>query len=360
MPRSLTRIALPAALAASVIALAGCSTSADAGAGDGTLRVVATTTQMGDVVREIVGDDAEVTQLLQPGQSAHSYDPTPEALTALANADVLVINGAGLEEWLDDTIEASGFDGELVDASADVHLHEGEAHDHGAEGEEHADEEHADESAEASEPAASESAEAEEGHDDHDHGGTDPHVWSDPHQVVHMAETIGTALAAADAADADAIEASTADYVAQLEALDEWVHASIEQVPAEQRLLVTNHDTFSYLAEATGITIVGSVMPAFDDNAEPSAADIDALVAAIRESGVRAVFSETSIDPQIAETIASEADVEVYSGEDALYADSLGASGTPGATYVGSVIHNVTLIVESWGVEPLPVPDSLA
>ncbi|SDH51952.1 metal ABC transporter substrate-binding protein [Agrococcus jejuensis] len=363
MPRTLTRIALPAALAASVIALAGCSTSADAGADDGTLQVVATTTQMGDVVREIVGDDAEVTQLLQPGQSAHSYDPTPEALTALATADVLVINGAGLEEWLDDTIEASGFDGELVDASADVHLHEGEGHDHDHGDEEHADEEHADESAEASEPAASApadaDAEAEEGHDDHDHGGTDPHVWSDPHQVVHMAETIGAALAAADTANADAIEASTADYVAQLEALDEWVHASIEQVPADQRLLVTNHDTFSYLAEATGMTVVGSVMPAFDDNAEPSAADIDALVAAIRESGVRAVFSETSIDPQIAETIASEAGVEVYSGEDALYADSLGAAGTPGATYVGSVIHNVTLIVESWGVEPLPVPDSL-
>ncbi|MFC7431825.1 MULTISPECIES: metal ABC transporter substrate-binding protein [unclassified Agrococcus] len=365
-----SRLVLPAALAASVVALAGCSSSSDAGAsGDGTLQIVATTTQMGDVVREIVGDDAEVTQLLQPGQSAHSYDPTPEALTALANADVLVINGAGLEEWLDDTIEASGFDGELVDASADVHLHEGGEHDHGHEGEgdeAHADEAHADEAhaEEAAEPAASEHADeahADEGHDDHDHGGSDPHVWSDPHQVVHMAETIGGGIAAAATTEqAEAFEAATADYVAQLEELDAWVHGSIEQVPAEQRLLVTNHDTFSYLAEATGMTVVGSVMPAFDDNAEPSAADIDALVQAIRDSGVRAVFSETSIDPQIAETIASEAGVEVYSGEDALYADSLGAEGTPGETYVGSVVHNVTLIVESWGAEPLPVPDSLA
>lgn len=364
-----SRLVLPAALAASVVVLAGCSSSSDAGGGDdGTLRIVATTTQMGDVVREIVGDDADVTQLLQPGQSAHSYDPTPEALTALANADVLVINGAGLEEWLDDTIEASGFDGELVDASADVHLHEGEGHDHGDEehaDEEHADEAHAEESADASaEPAASEPADeahAEEGHDDHDHGGSDPHVWSDPHQVVHMAETIGDGIAAvATPEQAEALEAATADYVAQLEELDAWVHGSIDQVPAEQRLLVTNHDTFSYLAEATGMTVVGSVMPAFDDNAEPSAADIDALVQAIRDSGVRAVFSETSIDPQIAETIASEAGVEVYSGEDALYADSLGAEGTPGETYVGSVVHNVTLIVESWGAEPLPVPDSLA
>lgn len=123
---------------------------------------------------------------------------------------------------------------------------------------------------------------------------------------------------------------------------------------------MTNHGSFTSLAEAQDITVVGSVMPAFDDAAEPSAADIDALVRAIRESGVRAVFSETSIDPQIAETIASEAGVEVYSGDDALSVDSLGAADTPGATYVGSVIHNVTLIVESWGVEPLPLPDGLA
>lgn len=341
MPRPFARIALPAFLAASALALAGCS--APAGAGDGTLQVVATTTQMGDVVREIVGDDAEVTQLLQPGQSSHSYDPTPEALTALSVADVLVISGSGLEEWLDDTIEASGFDGELVDASADVHLHEGEAHDDGS-----------------GATAASEQPAAADSDDDHEHGGTDPHVWSDPHQVVHMAETIGAALAAAGTANADAIEASTAEYVAQLEALDAWVTDSIAQVPVEQRLLVTNHGSFTSLAEAQDITVVGSVMPAFDDDAEPSAADIDALVRAIRESGVRAVFSETSIDPQIAETIASEAGVEVYSGDDALSVDSLGAADTPGATYVGSVIHNVTLIVESWGVEPLPLPDGLA
>lgn len=214
MPRLFARIALPAFLAASALALAGCS--APAGAGDGTLQVVATTTQMGDVVREIVGDDAEVTQLLQPGQSSHSYDPTPEALTALSVADVLVISGSGLEEWLDDTIEASGFDGELVDASADVHLHEGEAHDDGS-----------------GATAASEQPAAADSDDDHEHGGTDPHVWSDPHQVVHMAETIGAALAAADTANADAIEASTAEYVAQLEALDAWVTDSIAQVPVE-------------------------------------------------------------------------------------------------------------------------------
>lgn len=327
MPRTTIRLAWAAGLAASVAALAGCSTPVGADASDGALHVVATTTQMGDVVREIAGDDAEVVQLLQPGRSAHSYDPTPEALAALAEADVLVMNGAGLEEWLDDTIDASGFDGELVDASTDARLHESEAHQRDDDG--------------------------------HDHDGLDPHVWSDPSQVVRMAETIGAALARADAASADALEASTDDYVARLETLDTWVTDSIAQVPVEQRLLVTNHDSFAYLAEAQGITVVGAVMPAFDDAAEPSAADIDALVQAIRDSGVRAVFSETSIDPQLAETIASEAGVEVHSGDDALLVDALGAPGTLGATYVGSVVHNVTRIVESWGVEPLPLPDGL-
>lgn len=356
MPSPMSRLAMPAAVAASVIALAGCASTASGGGDDGTLQVVATTTQVGDFAREIVGDAAEVTQLLQPGQSAHAFDATPEALQALAEADVLVINGAGLEEWLDDTIEASGFDGDIIDASEDAHVHEGEHGD-----EEHGDDEHADDDEHGDDEHGDEeyADEDEHGDDEHHHDGLDPHIWSDPHNVIHMVETIGEGLADADGADEAAIEQGTSDYVAQLEDLDAWVHESIDQVPEADRLLVTNHDTFSYLAEATGITVVGSVMPAFDDNSSPSAADIDELVAAIEETGVQAVFSESSIDPSLAETIAAEADVEVYSGEDALYADSLGAEGTDGATYVGSQIHNVTLIVESWGAEPLAVPDTL-
>lgn len=363
--RTITRARGAAAIAgiAAAAILTGCA-GAPSTAHDRP-QVVTTTTQLGDFAREIAGDTAAVTQLLQPGQSAHGYDPTAQALQALASADLLVVNGAGLEEWLDATVEASGFDGTVVDVSEHVHLHEGDDHGHAHE---HGDHDHADEHADDHADAAEEPAETVDAHADdasdhdhaHDHSGIDPHIWTDPHNAIHMAQAIGEALAAADAEHAAEYGQRTSDYLDRLRALDEWIHASVDRVPEAERLLVTSHDTFTYFAEAYGITSVGAVMPAFDDNAEPSAAEMDALIAQIRETGARAVFAESSIDARLAETIARDAGVRVFAGDDALYADSLGAPGSAGETYIGSQIHNVSRIVESWGAAPLPVPEALA
>lgn len=221
---------------------------------------------------------------------------------------------------------------DLIAASED--LHEGET------AEEHA--EH------AGEPAA------EEGGDE---GEFDPHVWTDPANVILQAQTIVDTVAAADS-DAD-IEASASRYLAQLADLDEWMRASIDQVPIEDRLVVTTHDTFGYLERAFDVQVVGTVLPSLDDNADASAAHIDELVAQIRATGTPVVFSENAIDPQLAATIAREAGVELRQGEDALAADALGAEGSPTGTYIGSQIHNTTAIVSAWGAEPLPVPESL-
>ncbi|MEB0305869.1 metal ABC transporter substrate-binding protein, partial [Cryobacterium sp. 10I1] len=120
-----------------------------------------------------------------------------------------------------------------------------------------------------------------------------------------------------------------------------------------------NHDAFGYFTAAYGITYVGSVIPSFDDNAEPSATEIDQLVTKIKATGVKAVFSEASISPKAADTIARQAGVTVYSGDDALYGDSLGPAGSDGATYVASQLHNVRLILESWGRVPTAVPADL-
>ena len=171
-----------------------------------------------------------------------------------------------------------------------------------------------------------------------------------------MVENIGAGLATVPGLDTDAIAANQHEYLDKLAALDEWIHTNVEQVPGAQRLLVTNHDAFTYFLDAYDITFVGSVIPSFDDNAEPSAADIDELVAKIRETGVQAVFSEASISAKAAEAIARDAGVTVYSGDDALYGDSLGPDGSDGETYLGSQVHNVRLILESWGVEPSPLP----
>jgi ABC-type Zn uptake system ZnuABC Zn-binding protein ZnuA len=375
--RSLTR-GVPALLAASVLAigLSGCAT-AEPGADAATpeappaapaLTVVASTTHTAEFTQRVAGDLAEVTPLIQANQSTHSFDPTAADLAALAAADVLVINGAGLEEWLDDAVEASGFAGTTIDSStrvgliefagdhghgddthADEHGHDDHGHDdHGHEGDDHAHEgdDHAD----------------DHGHDDHGHAheGDDPHIWTSAANAAAMVEAIAEGLAAADADNAEVYEANAAAYIAQLEQLDAWIVESISAVDPSDRLLVTNHEAFGYFVDAYDVTYVGAIIPSFDDNAEVSAADIDRLVASVRDSGATAVFSETTLSPAAAETIANEAGVQVFSGNEGLYGDSLGPAGSPGETYIGSMIHNVTVLVTAWGAEPAPVPAALA
>ncbi|RXZ71887.1 zinc ABC transporter substrate-binding protein [Agromyces albus] len=336
-------------LAAGALALTGCAATAASGNGaEGGAKIVATTTQVGDFTRELVGDGAEVTQLLSAGQSAHGFDPSAAQLLALTEADALVVNGAGLESWLDDAVQASGFDGELIDASSGIELFGTDDHEAHADeaAEEGAEDAHADE--------AEEHAEDEHAEDEHAEG--NPHIWTDPELAEHMVENIAHGLAAVPGIDAGTVEANESAYLEKLTALDDWIEENVATVPVEQRLLVTNHDAFTYFVAAYDLTFVGSVIPGFDDNAEPSAAEIDDLVAKIRETGVKAVFSEASISPEAAETIATESGVKVYSGEDALYGDSLGATGTDGETYLGSQEHNARLILESWGVEPSALP----
>jgi len=337
------RFVLPALAAVAALALAGCAPS-DSSADDraaGDLTVVATTTQVADLTRNVVGDTAgvSVTQLIQPNQSAHSYDPSVADLTALGEADVLVINGVGLEEWLDDAISASGFDGVTIDSDEGIEIQGIAA------GDEHAGDEHA----------------GDETTDDAEHsdGGGNPHIWTDVSNAETMVATIAAGLSDSEPDLAADFAANATVYTGQLAELDEWIRTNIDSVPADQRLFVSNHDAFGYFTAAYDVTYVGSIIPSFDDNAEPSAAAIDALVAAIKETGVKSVFSEASISPKAADTIASEAGVTVYSGDDALYSDSLGATGSAGATYIGTQLHNVTLMMESWGAEPSAVPADL-
>ncbi len=340
--RPIRLLAAGGVIATGALVFAGCAspgTSATTAEGPA---IVATTTQIGDFTRELVGASADVTQLLSPGQSAHGFDPSAGQLLALSGADALVVNGGGLESWLDDAIAASGFDGVLIDASEGIELYGTGDHDD-----------------EPSEDAADHDDHAADDHAGHDHGDGNPHIWTDPALAGHMVENIADGLAEVPGVDAADVEANESDYTARLEALDEWISENAATVPVDERLLVTNHDAFTYFVDAYDVTFIGSVIPSFDDNAEPSAAEIDDLVEKIGDTGVRAVFSEASISPKAAETIAAESGVTVYSGDDALYGDSLGQPGTEGETYLGSQVHNARLILESWGVEPSALPAAL-
>ena len=299
------------AVVGTVLALSGCASPTPAAPTK--IAVVATTTQVADFSREVAGSAATVTGLVQANQSVHGFDPSAKNLLDLGAAKVLVTSGVDLEAWLKDAIDASGFDGTVIDASTGVTL-----------------------------------------------SGNDPHIWTNPANAVMMVQNIAVGFAAAEPEQADAFATNAATYEAQLTALNTWVSDNVEQVPVAERLLVTNHDAFTYFYDAYDITFVGSIIPSLDDNAEPSAAELDTLIEAIKTTGAKAVFSEASLSPKLATTIAEEAGVKVFSGANALYSDSLGAPGSAGETYLSSTIHNVTVLMDSWGYAVLPLPATLS
>lgn len=358
--RSLRGGALLAATA-SIALLAGCSGTApgDASTGD-RLLVVATTTQVGDFAAEVGGDDIRLTTLLAPGASAHHFDPSPGELLALGKADVLIESGAGLEGFIDSAITASGFDGETVTAADGVDLKE--AKEITAEGggyvddeDEHAEDEHAEGDHDHDHDHDHES----KGDHDHDHGDLNPHLWTSPTFARGMVTEIADGLAQADPAHAEDYRRRAEAYNAKLSSLNTWIAGQFAEIPEKDRLFVSGHDAMRYYLHDYGIQYVGSLLPGFEDNAEPSAKQIDELIAAIEKDGVKAIFTESSISPKLAETVAKESGATWVSGEDALYVDALGPAGSDADTYIGATEHNTRTILEAWGFTPAPLPADL-
>jgi ABC-type Zn uptake system ZnuABC Zn-binding protein ZnuA len=270
---------------------------------DGT-RVVATTTQVADMAAVIGADRIDLFRLLKPGIDAHDYEPSPADVEAVAGAQLVVENGVGLESWLDDTIASSGYDGPVVDASQGVRLRQVG-------------------------------------------GEPDPHIWQDPGNAMVMAANIERGLARVDPSSAGFYADNLAAYLEDLRGLDAWVER--QTAGLTNRKVVTNHDAFGYYLARYHLELVGSVIPSFDSSAELSGRDVRDLVARIRATGAKAVFSETSLPPRAAETIGREAGVKVVTGDDALYGDSLGPPGSDGDSYYRMIRHNTLTIVRNLG-----------
>ena len=300
-----TRLVTGALALALALVVAGCGGAGSTGPGDdGKLSIVATTTQLTDFATVIGGDRVHVTGILKPNVDAHDFEPSPADVDAVARAPILIENGFGLEQWLQETITTSGFDGTRVVAGEGVTPIEGD-------------------------------------------GGQDPHIWQSAANAKVMVANIERALAKADPAGAATYKANLDAYLAKLDALDHEVRTQVATIPPADRKLVTNHEAFNYYANAYGFEVVGAIIPSFDTAAELSAKEISELVAKIKATGTRAVFSEASLPPQTAETIAKEAGVRVVAGEDALYGDSLGPAGSAGGTYLDMMRHNTKVIVDN-------------
>ena len=275
---------------------------------------MATTTQVGSIVEEIGGDDVALTVLLQPGVEAHDFEITPAAGAAIEGADLILKSGAGLELWLDEAITTIGGADRVRDLSEGIELRMPD------EGDAHAGEE--------------EAADHEEE--------VDPHYWLTAPNAIRMVENARDALAEAAPEAADAITERAAVLIGSLERADVAIRALIDEIPENRRLIVTDHDALGYFIDEYGLTFGGSVFPSLDVTAEPSARDIEELVATIREHDTPAIFTESAVNPALAEAVAAETDARLV--DDPLYTDSLGPPGSGAETLEGMLLYDAGVI----------------
>jgi zinc/manganese transport system substrate-binding protein len=310
------------------------------------LRVVASFSILGDMVRQIGGSDVKVDTLVGPDGDAHEYEPTPADARALSAAQVLVINGLNFETWMNRLVKTANFKGTTVIASQGVQPRDFGDDDVG--GHEHKD------GATAADKGDG-AAHGNMGHGNADHGNTDhgdaghghathvdPHAWQNLSNGVLYARNIGTALAKADPEHADAYRQRTDAYVAKIQALDQRVKQAFAALPAERRRVVTSHDAFGYFGQAYGVAFISTM--GISTDAEPSAADVARIIDQVKREKVPAVFLENVSNPRLGQRIAQETGAKLGG---TLYSDALAKPGLPAATYLGMFEWNLAAFMSA-------------
>jgi len=271
-------------------------------------RVVASFSILADLTGRIGEGRITVRALAGPDQDLHGFEPRPSDIQAVAQADVMVINGLGLEGWAERIAAAAGFKGVAIVASRGVvALKTGHKHSPGA--------------------AA------------HNHGAFDPHAWQDVANAKRYAANIRDGLSTADPAGRAAYAAGATRLMAELDALDAEIRAMLAAIPRERRRAVTSHEAFAYFADAYGVDLL-AVAGTWRD-AEPSARELAALTAQVKRQNIRALFLENAGNNAALRALASETGVAIGGS---LYADALSAPGGPADSYIAMMRHNARTI----------------
>jgi zinc/manganese transport system substrate-binding protein len=327
------------------------------------LLVVATTSILGDVVANLVGEDGRVEVIMPPGADPHGFQPSASDAATLREADLVVANGLQLEENLLSALEAAEEEGVRMFEVAE-HLDpiefdwDGPGHAHGEDDGHGHDEEdghgHDEDDGHGHDEDDGHGHDEEDGgHDEddgHAHGPEDPHIWFDPVRMADGVRLIAAELADVDDhVDADEWERRADAYADELLAVHDELEAGFATIPEEDRKLVTNHDALGYLAYRYDFEVIGTVVPGSSTQAEADARQFSQLIETVEEAGVTAVFAENTDSTALAEQLASELDgrsdleVEVVR----LYTDALGEPGSGAETYLDLLRTTGQRIVEA-------------
>ena len=288
---------------------AGCGSGGSSAAGSGRIDVVASASFLADVAQNVAGDRFTVHTLIPFGADPHAFEPTPKDLAEVATADVVIVNGGGLEGPLLKMLGDAGGKATMVDASAGLRSR----------------------TPQPGEPPLGSSE-------------TDPHFWLDPMLVKTYVANIRDAFAKADPAGAAVYAANAAAYDKKLDRLDAWIKSQVATVPQANRKLVMDHASHGYFADRYGFTIVGTVIPGVGTGETPTAKQLGDLTAAIRASGAKAIFVEAQENPKLAQQIAAETGIVVV---DDLLDHSLTKPDGVAPTYIDMMKFDTRRIVEA-------------
>src|SRR5438876_2834050 len=263
------------------------------------IRVVVSFSILEDIVHEVGGGDVVVTSLIGRDANEHVFEPSPDQVRLLTQAQLFVVNGLGLEGWMTRLIQSAQYRSPLVVATEGI------------------------------EPIAP----AE--------GSTDPHAWQDPRNGLIYARNIMRALAGVDPQNAKAYRRRLRGYEAQLEALDQRVRERLGEVPPEKRRVITTHDAFAYYGRAYGVAFTAP--EGLNTESEPSAKTVAELISQIRREGIKALFLENISDPRLMEMIARETGATLGAP---LYSDALSMPDEPAPTYIRMIEYNTAALKE--------------
>lgn len=281
-------------------ALVACQSVAVPPPSPATSKVVAAEPFLADMAQNVAGDRLQVAALMPLGLDPHAFEPTPRDVATVADSQVLIVNGAGLETWLQEVLDNAGGRRQVIEAAAGL----------------------------VAPPARA----------------GDPHFWLDPNYAIRYAENIRDGLSQADPEGEYLYARNAANYVAQLKELDSWITGQVQKIPPERRLIVTNHESFGYFADRYGFAIIGAIIPSVSSGAAPSAQQLAQLIDQIKATGATAIFLETGANAQLANQVAQETGVRVVTD---LYTHSMTAADGPAPTYIAMMRHNVQVIVEA-------------